>query len=230
MQKSKQDRCKRQTTLYQFYLPSSQQIQPSLSCLPWIFCASAVFSNSDRTAVLHFIIRLKPHFLTISLLQNGLPTNISFVALRQIGIYFSAASFILICNNTLGNQIWTIFIAWMPAKRSSLLCSRTLNCSRHYEEPRLNMWHKTDHLCSDLDHGTEHWIWKELLSSQSPLVAQDKLISSLVFLAQDASITGLTWALHTPLMLENRSQYTRTLRNPENSRDEKAQWDEGKKK
>lgn len=45
-----------------------------------------------------------------------------------------------------------------------------------------------------------------------------------------ASITRLILVLHTPLTLENKQWCVRAPRNPENSRDEKAWWDESKEK
>lgn len=143
MQKSKQDRCKRQTTLYWFYLPSFQQMQPLWAVYHQLW-ARAV--SRAGTAVLHSIIRLNTQFRTRNL-PNSLSTNTSLGALwqtgRNVGFFLQPLSYSFICNNLLGNQVWTIFIARMPARRSSSLCSSALWIAHTWKAERAQGTAKT---------------------------------------------------------------------------------------
>lgn len=143
------------------------------------------------TAVLHSIIRLKTQFRTRNL-PNSLSTNTSLGALWQTGrnVFLQPLSYSFTCNNVLENQVWTIFIARMPARRSSSLCSSALWIAHTWKqrEPKALQRQKllsknSMHDCSCLSIllATEHGIQEELLSFQTPLGSQHKPISFLVF-------------------------------------------------
>lgn len=204
--------------------------------------------NSDTTAVLHSIIRLKTHFITICLLQNSLPTNTSLLELWQTGMYFSAASLILfIRDSILGNQVWTIFIAWMPTKRSSSLCSsqtvlwitfESRKDQRQHKDksPHLNIWRMTAAAWpfSLLRRWPGYWTLNSGGAGCShtkprwfPSVSQHPSRCSW---HRAASIPRLILVLHTPHTREISSDTWGLLRNPEDSKDEKAQRGESREK
>lgn len=192
------------------------------------------------TAVLHSIIRLKTQFRTRNL-PNSLSTNTSLRALWQTGrnVFLQPLSYSFICNNVLGNQVWTIFIAQMPARRSSSLCSSALWIAHTWKQ-RAPRHCKDKSSCLKIQcmtaaawassllqntgfrrscsHSKPHWVPS---TSQYPSwCSQHKA----------ASIPWLILVLHTPLTLEKKQWCVRAPRNPENSRDEKARWDGSKEK
>lgn len=121
--KSEQDRCKRQTTLS--LLPPSSSASPApLGCVPWTLGSSCGSGWHCCTAFYHQI----KNSVSYQELPSSLSTPTSLGALWQTGrnVFLQPLSHSFICNNVLGNQVWTIFIAQMPARRSSSLCSSAL--------------------------------------------------------------------------------------------------------
>lgn len=209
-----------------------------LKQLPDIFCASAVFLEQwQRTAVLHFIIRLKTPFLTIRFFQNGPSTTTTFTALWWTGMYFSAASFILIffffCNNALGKKPWTDFSAWATKRHSSLWSSELRLGTTHMWKLRARGTAKIKAFVSMLpthDCSCLTIIFALIWSSpQSTEFKATGLCSSWCSMHHPSQ-----WILissHPPHKIKQQyARALRTLQNPEDCRAEAAQWDESKGK
>lgn len=157
------------------------------------------------TAVLHSISRLKTQFRTRNL-PSSLSTNTLLGALWQTSrnVFLQPLLYSFICSNVLGNQVWTIFIARMPARRSSSLCSSALWIAHTWKqrEPKALQRQKllaknSMHDCSCLSIllATEHRIQEELLSFQTP--AQANILPGVPSIRQHQS-HDWSWS-YTPL-------------------------------
>lgn len=160
-----------------------------LGCVPWTLGSSCVSGWHCCTAFYHQIKNSvsyqeppqQPRY------QHKPWSTLTDQSCRNV--FLQPFSYSFICNNVLGNQVWTIFIARMPARRSSSLCSSALWIAHVWKqrEPKALQRQKLlsknpmhDCSCLSILLATEHRIQEELLSFQTPVGFQHKPISFLV--------------------------------------------------